>query len=160
MRWALYTAGLLLIAAGFIGVLVPALPGAPLIFAGIVLVAWADRFAYIGWPGLAVTGALAAVISLVDLAAGALGARGFGASRWGLAGAVLGAIVGLVFGLPGLLLGPVVGAILLEYAKEPDLRRAARAGVGACAGFLLGTAVKYALVLALLGAAAFFYFVG
>lgn len=155
----LYILGILLALVGLLGLLLPALPGAPLIFAGVLAIAWADDFTRIGLPGLLTVGSVAVVISVVDYASGLLGARHFGGSRWGLLGAFLGLAVGLAFGLPGLILGPVVGAVTLEYARDPDFQRASRVGLGTLIGFVVGTAVKYALAVALLGMAllAFFF---
>jgi uncharacterized protein YqgC (DUF456 family) len=150
--------GLVLVVAGLAGLILPALPGMPLIFAGIVVAAWADGFARIGVPTLVATGVLAAVGSVFDYVAGLLGAKRAGASTWGLVGAAIGLVAGLPFGLLGLVLGPGVGAMLLEYARDTDLRRSARAGVGVLIGFVLGTALKYALAMTMLGLALFAYF--
>lgn len=143
--------GLLLIAAGFAGVLLPALPGAPLIFLGSVCVGWADGFQRVGWLPLTVIGVLAVVSFVVDHAAGLLGARRAGASAWGVAGAVLGLLLGLPLGFIGIVLGPAIGATALEYAKDPDMRRAAKAGAGVFIGFVVGTALKYALAATMIG---------
>jgi uncharacterized protein YqgC (DUF456 family) len=153
----LYVVGVLLILTGLVGLLLPGLPGAPLMFAGVFAVAWADGFTRIGWPGLLGVGAIALVISLVDYASSALGAKRYGASLWGVAGAFLGLLAGLPFGLAGLVIGPVLGAVLLEMVKDPDLGRAANVGVGTLIGFVVGTAVKYALAVLLLVVAAFAY---
>ena len=158
MHPGLLLLGAALIVAGFVGLLLPAVPGAPLVFGGILLIAWADGFARIG-PLTLVAVALLGVLSwAVDYAAGVVGARRAGASRWGLIGAFLGLVVGVFFGLPGLLVGPAVGAMLFEYAKNPDFRSAARAGTGVFIGFLLGTALKCALAVAMVGLAAAAYF--
>jgi uncharacterized protein YqgC (DUF456 family) len=149
----LYVAGVLLALVGLAGLVLPGLPGAPMIFLGIVAVAWADGFTRIGVGGLLITGALAAIISIVDYTAGVVGARKFGASWWGLLGAFVGFLAGLPFGLPGLILGPIVGAVLLEYLKEPDFARASRVGAGTLVGFVAGTALKYALAFVLIGTA-------
>ncbi len=151
MEIALYALGALFLAAGAAGLLVPVLPGAPLLFLGVLALAWAGHFARLGWGTLAAAGLIAAAIAAVDWIAGALGARAFGASRWGMAGAVAGGVVGLFFGLPGILLGPAVGAIAFELWKDPDVARAARAGLGVAVGYVLGTAVKVALGTMLLG---------
>ena len=95
-----------LVAAGFVGLLLPALPGAPLLFAGLLLAAWLEDFAYVGPWTLAVLGFMAALTYAVDFGAGALGAKGFGATKWAMFGAFVGAIVGIFFGLPGIVLGP------------------------------------------------------
>jgi uncharacterized protein YqgC (DUF456 family) len=149
--------GVVIVLVGLAGLILPALPGMPLIFAGIVVVAWADGFARIGVPTLIVSGVLAAIGSVFDYTAGLLGAKRAGASRWGLAGAVIGLIVGVPFGLIGLVLGPGVGAVLFEYARDTNIRRSARAGVGVLIGFVLGTALKYALAMTMIGLALFAY---
>jgi uncharacterized protein YqgC (DUF456 family) len=59
--------------------------------------------------------------------------------------------VGLFLGPLGIIFGPAVGAIAFEYAKNPDFGRAARAGVGAFLGFVLGSAVKVALSFVIVG---------
>jgi len=155
----LYVLGVLLIVGGLIGLVLPAIPGSPVIFAGILAIAWADGFERIGWPGLIVTGILAATISLVDYLAGVAGAKHFGASYWGLVGSFLGLLAGLPFGILGIVVGPVAGAILIEYLKDPNWKKAAKVGVGTFVGFVAGTALKYALALVLLGTAVTFYLI-
>ena len=145
MELALYVAGFAVMALGIAGLVLPALPGSPLIFAGALAVAWAEDFSRVGWGTLTAVGVLAVLIWLVDLAASVLGARAFGASRWAVIGAGVGVVVGLFLGPLGILLGPAVGAIVFEYARNPDFQRAAKAGLGAFLGFVLGSAVKLAL---------------
>jgi uncharacterized protein YqgC (DUF456 family) len=141
----------LLVAAGFAGLVLPALPGAPLLFLGIVCAAWAEEFRSVGWGWLTLIGALALLSYPIDLAAGAFGAKRFGASRRAIVGAALGALVGLFFGLPGILLGPFAGAALAELAERRDLRQAGRSGIGATLGLALGVAAKLALAFAMVG---------
>jgi uncharacterized protein YqgC (DUF456 family) len=148
---ALYVLGALALAAGVAGTVLPALPGAPLLVVGAVLVAWAGDFQRVGWPSLAAIAVLAALTLAVEWVAALLGARRFGASRWAFVGASIGLVVGLFLGLPGVLLGPIVGAVALEYAKNADLARAGRAGAGVALGMLVGGAVKVALALAAVG---------
>lgn len=154
----LYVIGGLLVLVGLVGLVLPVLPGAPLMFLGILALAWADDFTRIGPPGLVITGVVAALIFIADYVAGAVGARAFGSSWWGLLGAFLGLVAGFPLGLPGLILGPIVGAIVLEYFKEPDFKRAGKVGLGTLVGFILGTAVKYALAFLLIGVTLLFYF--
>lgn len=150
MEIALYTVGALALATGLAGLVLPALPGAPLMLAGVLLVAWAGGFAALGWGTIALAVVLTGLMIAVDWAAGALGAKAFGASRWAMLGAALGAVVGLFFGLPGILLGPIAGGIAFQYWKDPDFERALRAGAGVFIGFVVGSAVKVALGFALL----------
>jgi uncharacterized protein YqgC (DUF456 family) len=149
--------GVLLVAAGLLGLVLPALPGMPLIAAGISLVAWSDGFARIGPATLFAVVLLGLIGWALDYVASVLGARKAGASRWGVIGAVVGLVAGLPFGLPGLVLGPGLGAALFEYLKDPDFRRAARAGTGVFLGFVVGTIVKYACAFTMIGLAVFAY---
>ena len=149
----LYAVGLALVCLGLLGLVVPVLPGAPLIFLGVLAVAWADGFSRIGFAGLVVIGAMAALLAVVDYVAGVVGARRFGASPWGLLGAFLGFVAGLPFGLPGLVVGPIAGAVTLELLRDRDVKRAGKVGLGTLVGFVVGTALKYAIAFALLGVA-------
>ncbi len=148
LLWLLAT---LLIAIGFAGLILPALPGIPLVFAGLVLLAWAENFAYVGWVTLTVLGVLALASYGVDFLASALGARRFGASPRSVIGAALGAFIGMFFGLPGLLLGPFAGAVIGELSVRASLRAATQAGVGATIGLLFGALLKVALAFAMIG---------
>jgi len=141
----------LLIAIGFAGLMLPALPGAPLLFSGLVLAAWAEDFLYIGTGTLVTLAALALLTYLVDIIAGAFGAQRYGASARSLVGATLGSIVGLFFGIPGVIFGPFIGAMIGEFTVNRELFSAGRAGWGATLGLLLGTAIKLSLAFAMLG---------
>ncbi len=141
----------LLVAIGLLGLALPAIPGSPVLFGGLLLAAWADDFAYVGVGTLAFIGVLALLTYAVDFGAAALGAKHFGASRRAIVGAVLGALVGLFFGLVGVLVGPFVGAVLGELSVQRDLGGASRAGIGATLGLALGVAAKLALGLSMVG---------
>ena len=150
-------AGLLVI-AGLVGTVVPALPGAPLVFAGLLVGAWIGGFETVGWVTVGVLAALAALAGGVDFIAAALGARYVGAGPRAFWGATVGALVGMFFGLPGLVLGPFLGAVLGELSCGRGLARSGRAGVGAWLGVVVATAVKLALVFLMIGIFAFSFF--
>jgi uncharacterized protein YqgC (DUF456 family) len=152
MTILLYALGALALVAGLAGLVLPALPGAPLLLAGAFLVAWAEGFTRVGWPTLVLATVLTALIFAVDWLSAVLGAKAFGASRWAVVGAAVGLLAGMFLGLPGILLGPGIGAIVFEWLRNPDLQKALRAGVGATIGFLVGGAVKVALGFVLVGA--------
>jgi uncharacterized protein YqgC (DUF456 family) len=141
----------LFVLVGVAGLAFPALPGAPLLFAGLFMAAWADGFAHVGtWP-LVVLGAMAILTYVVDFAASAFGAKKFGASREAVIGAVVGAVLGLFFGLVGVFIGPFIGAVIGELTVRRNLQAAGRAGLGATVGLALGVAAKLALAFAMLG---------
>ena len=147
----LWLLAIILVAAGMAGLIFPVLPGAPILFAGLVAAAWAENFAYAGIKTLTVLGIMAVLMYVLDFLASAFGAKRFGASRRAVIGAALGAIVGIFFGIPGILLGPFVGAVLGELSNRSDLRAAGLAGVGATLGLALGIAAKLSLAFAMLG---------
>lgn len=140
-----------LIGMGALGLIVPALPGAPLIWLGALLAAWGEGFRYLGLGSLVVLGVLAALATGVDVVAGAYGVKRYGASVRAVTGATIGAVVGLFFGIAGVLLGPFVGAAIGELSVRRNLKAASRAGVGATIGLALGTAAKLAIAIAMIG---------
>ncbi len=97
----------LLFLIGLVGAVIPWLPGPLFIVAGAVLWAFATDFAEIGIGRLTILAAIALVTFLLNFVAGAVGARRYGGSRWGVVGALGGAVVGFFFGPLGLLVGPV-----------------------------------------------------
>lgn len=98
-----------LIVVGLAGVILPALPGLPLVFIGMLLAAWAGGFAKIGVATLVVLGILTLLSMAVDFWAAALGAKRVGASRLALVGALLGTLAGLFLGPVGLFPRPLCG---------------------------------------------------
>ena len=140
--WVL--AGVLII-IGLIGTVVPALPGVPVIFIGLLLAAWADGFATVGLGTITVLAVLTVLSIIIDLVAAAFGAQRLGASPRAFWGATLGAMVGIFFGLPGIILGPFIGAVVAEISDGRGARQAGRSGYGAWLGVVLGTAAKLAI---------------
>ena len=147
----LWVAGVLLFILGIAGLLLPAIPGPPLLFLGLVSFAWAEDFQYVGFWMLVVLGLMTVLAYFIDFAATAFGAKRFGASSRAAAGAAIGTLVGLFFGVPGILLGPFLGAVIGELSLKRPLGAAGRAGVGATIGLAIGAAFKIALAFAMVG---------
>jgi uncharacterized protein len=153
-----YAMAVVLIVVGIAGLILPALPGLPLVFAGMLLAAWTSDFQQVGWVTLVVLGILTLLSVAVDIFATLVGAKRVGASRKALAGAMVGTVVGLFFGPIGLFAGPFVGALLGELWHGRQLGQATRVGVGTWLGILLGTVLKLGLAFAMLGLFAFAWF--
>ena len=151
MQIILWVLAALFIAIGFSGLVLPVLPGIPLVFVGLVFLAWAENFVYVGGATLTLLGVLALASYGVDFLATALGAKKFGASTRAIWGAAVGALVGIFFGLPGLILGPFLGAVIGEFSGRSSLKAATHAGVGATLGLLFGALLKIALAFAMVG---------
>ena len=150
MTVLLWTLAIALVGVGLAGIVFPALPGTVLIFAGLLLAAWAEGFTRVGVWTLVLIGVLGAISYTVDFVAAALGAKHVGASPRAVVGAALGTLLGLPFGLPGVLFGPLIGAVLGEFSAHRNIRRAGTVGMAAWIGFLIGTAVKVALAFSMI----------
>jgi len=151
-----YGLALLLALVGVVGVIVPALPGVLLVFAGMLLAAWADGFERVGLWTLLLLAALTAFSFVLDFWATALGAKRARASGLAIFGALAGTLVGLFFGIPGLFLGPFAGAVAGELIARrrlhhAELAPALRVGIGTWIGIALGTGLKLMLVIAMMG---------
>ena len=152
MSVVLWIAAVALIAIGVAGTILPAIPGVTLVFAGMLLAAWIDHFARIPVWLVVVFGVLTAIAWVVDYLAAAAGAKRVGASKLAVIGAMIGTLAGIFTGLWGLLFMSLVGAAIGEFIAQRDLRRAGKVGVATWLGLLAGTAVKVAIVFAMLGA--------
>jgi uncharacterized protein YqgC (DUF456 family) len=139
--WWLFA--IVVMALGLIGTVIPILPGTTIILAAAVIhrvVLGADRS--LGWSALVAMLLLTLLTYAIDAAAGYLGAKRFGATKWGLIGCAAGALAGIFFGLLGLFVGPVIGAIAGELIGGKKLVRAGRAGWGTFLGSLGGLIAK------------------
>lgn len=141
----------LLVIGGLAGTILPAMPGVPMVFAGLLLAAWITDFEPAGAGTLAVLGAMTAIAWLLDFLAAAMGAQRLGASPRAFWGAMIGAIVGIFFGLPGIILGPFLGAVIAELSGGRSISDAGKAGVGAWIGTVIGAAAKLAIAFTMVG---------
>lgn len=141
-----------LMSVGLLGSVLPALPSTP-----VVLLAAIGHRLYFGEASAStwVLGVLVllTLLSLVlDHLASMFGAKRMGSSWRGIVGALVGAIVGLFFSIPGILLGPFVGAVAFEMMGGREFRMATRAGFGAFLGVFLGALGKLICCVVMIGA--------
>ncbi len=145
----------LFFAIGLIGTVLPVFPGTVVILAGALL----HRIMLgpeksVSWATIVVLGLLTAASYGLDFLSGYFGARYFGATKWGMFGALLGALVGIFFGLAGLFVGPMIGAVAGEFIAGKRMIDAGRAGWGSLLGNL--SAMMGKLFIALLMITIFF----
>ncbi|MGB9885817.1 MAG: DUF456 domain-containing protein [Moorellales bacterium] len=137
---------LVLFLAGLVGIFLPALPGHPLIWVGMLVYGLLTGFERIDWSFLLGQGLLALAGVMVDYLASAWGVRRYGGSRAAVWGAVVGAVVGgVIMGPAGVLVGPFLGAVAAELLAGRSPARAFRIGVGTLVGFLGGLVLKFGL---------------
>jgi uncharacterized protein len=140
-----------LLAVGLIGTVLPVFPGTIIILGGALL----HRIMLgpeksIGWGTIAVLVLLTAASYALDFLSGYFGARYFGATKWGMFGALVGAVVGVFFGIAGLFVGPVIGAVAGEFIAGKRMIDAGRAGWGSLLGNLGAMVGKLFLALVMI----------
>ncbi len=145
----------ILVVSGFVGLLVPILPGIVFIFSGLLLAAWIDDFTRVSQTTMIVIGIISLGAWAIDFFASYLTAKKARASQLALYGTLIGAVVGILGGVIGLIIGPVIGAIIGEYISRRNTGDAARVGFAAGLGFVMALAVK--LVLAIITIIIFTY---
>ena len=141
----------LLFVAGIVGSVLPWLPGPLFILAGAVLWAFATDFETLGWGRLVILAALTGLSAVLSFVAGAVGARRYGASRWGIVGALVGGLVGVFFGPLGLIFGCVIGAVAAELLRGARVGESVRSGVGALLGMVGGLLADLVVSLTMIG---------
>ncbi len=156
MPWemlSVWTLTICLLLVGLIGSVVPFLPGPLLIFAaGIIHTVLLPDAGMSVWGFVVLS--LGIVLSyVIDFVSGAMGARWFGASRWGIAGVFIGGIVGMFFVPVGLILGPLLGGVAFEliFAKK-RLQPAAKSAWGSLLGTGVGLVLRLIVALGMVAA--------
>lgn len=141
---------------GFIGSILPIIPGPPISWVGLLLLKWTD---FIDDHGLAYQNALwillffVVLVTILDYVVPIMGTKKYGGSKRGVWGATIGVVVGLFFGPLGIIIGPFLGAYIGEITTGKKEREALRAAWGSFVGFLLGVGMK----LMVCGAILFFF---
>ena len=136
-------AGLLLL-VGFLGSILPVLPGIPLSYLGIILlhltsiVQFSSKF-------LIILGTFVVIIQVLDFFIPAWGTKRTGGSKTGIRGSVIGLIAGFFMAPWGILIGPFAGALIGELLVGKTSEKAIKAAFGAFLGLLVGTIFKLIL---------------
>ena len=133
--------GLCLLIGGWVGCILPVIPGPPLSYIALLLLQF-TRFANFSVQLLLITAAVTVIVTVVDFILPVWGTRKWGGSRAGAIGAILGLLVGLFFSPVGIILGPFAGAVVCELITGRKTNAALRSGFGSFAGFLLGAVMK------------------
>ncbi len=147
----LWVASLSLVGIGVAGIVLPTVPGTPLIYIGLLLAAWGDGFQYVSIGTMIFLGILTLVAFVADFVSGSLGAKHVGASREAVIGAFLGTIVGIFFGFVGVFFGPFIGAVIGEFIVRRNMEQAGFVGIATWFGFILGVGMKLMLAFAMVG---------
>lgn len=153
MELALYAAICsILMLVGLVGIFAPILPGIPVAWLGLFIYAIGTGFERISVVTIIVFAAITALILILDALAPMLGAKKFHASRYGVLGAFLGMIIGVIFlGFWGIIVGPFLGAFLFEWLAKRKAKGALKAAFGTFIGYVVGALVKVIFILIMAG---------
>lgn len=133
--------GIVLIVVGFIGCVVPVIPGPPISFLALLALEythWGPFNSDLLWT----FGLIAVAVTVFDYIVPIWGTKKFGGSRAGLWGAGIGLLIGLFLGPLGIVLGPFAGAFIGELTQNSDSSKALKAAFGAFVGLLMGVGLK------------------
>ena len=155
-----YLIAAVLVVVGILGTILPAIPGLPLMYVGMIIAAWAGDFQKVSVGTLVFLGILTVLSFGIDFMAARMGAKRVGASRLALIGAVIGTFAGIFFGPLGLFIGPFAGAAIGELINQRDIKKATQVGIGTTFGIIIGIVFKLGLAFAMLGLFAFAWFTG
>ncbi len=141
----------LLAIGGIVGSIVPALPGPPLSFIAMVLLHFA-RGDVFSSAELLTFGILTVMAVVLDYILPIMGAKMYGASRYGIIGSVIGMFAGLlVFALVGMFIGMFLGAVIGEYIAGKKTSQAMKAGTASFLGGIAAMALKLGICIVMLG---------
>ena len=126
---------------GIIGCIVPGLPGTPIAYAGLWIAQATDRVD-LSWQMLLIWGVVTIVVTVLDYVVPAWGTKRYGGTRWGVWGSTIGVFAGLFFGPAGVIICPLLGAILGELLGGKEMQQALKAGWGSFIGLMCGTLLK------------------
>lgn len=134
--------GAVMLLIGFIGCVVPALPGPILAYVGLILISIPGSWALLPVWLLILLGALAIAATILDNVLPALSSKKAGAGRAGVWGSIAGMIVGSFFTPIGTIVGAFVGALLGEMIFNRENKSPLKAALGVFKGTMLAILVK------------------
>ena len=138
--------GIGLIILGFVGCIVPALPGPPFAFLSLILLDFAEPSLFSS-KFLLIMGLVTVGVYLLDYILPIFGAKMFKATKQGIWFSIIGMIIGMFFFPPfGMILGLLLGAIIGELIAGKAKLEAVKIGFVSFVFSLLAIIIKIVLV--------------
>ena len=149
MEIFLFIRSALLIMVGLIGAVVPALPGPPLGYVGLLLLQLTDKVQFstsflVGW------GVATLAVTILDYYLPIWTTKKVGGSKAGINGSIIGMIVGIIFTPIGMILGTLLGAIIGEIIGGASGDKALKSGLATFVGTMLSIGIKLIVCVSLL----------
>ena len=134
--------GSILVIVGFIGCVIPAIPGPLLAYVALILIAIPGAWALIPVWLLILLGVAAVTATVLDNVLPALSSKKAGADKAGVWGSILGMIAGSFFTPIGTIIGAFVGALLGEMIFNSENKQPLKAALGVFKGTMLAILMK------------------
>ena len=147
----LFVVALLIMIIGLAGVILPVLPGVPLIFGAAVLYGILTGFEEISLQLILIFAGLTIFGLVVDYLANYFSVKKMGGGKAGAVGAVIGLMIGIWFGLVWIIILPFVLAVAFELIAGKEARQALTAGFGALVGLLFGGLTRFIIGCVMVG---------
>ncbi|MFC1504353.1 DUF456 domain-containing protein [Spirochaetota bacterium] len=155
MFYFLIVISIILLIIGLIGCILPALPGPPIAFLSLVILQLIKEPPPFAITFLGIFAGLNIVLLVLDYILPVLGAKLYGASKYGIWGAIIGMIVGSIFFPPfGMIPGILIGAIMGEYVAGKKDAEAFKSGFASFVFSVIVILLKFSLW----GATVFYFF--
>jgi len=154
MEITLFILALGIMLVGLAGVILPIIPGTPLILLAAFGFGLLTDFKYITGNTLITLTVLTGVSFVAEWLLTILGIKKMGGSWMGTAGSFVGMIAGLALpgiGLIGFIAGAFIGAVIGEMLAGKNQAQALRAGIGSFIGFLAGSLLKVVIASIMIG---------
>jgi len=147
----LFVVVLIVMIIGLAGVILPVLPGIPLIFGATVLYGILTRFEQINLQLILIFAGMTVIGLVIDYLANYFSVRKMGGGRAGAIGAVIGLMVGIWFGLIWIIILPFLLAVAFELIAGKQGKQAITSGFGAFVGLLFGGLTRFIIGCVMIG---------
>jgi uncharacterized protein len=142
----------LLMLAGLLGIIIPFIPGVPLVWLGLLIYAVGTGFHGIHVAAIVIFFVLMALTLALDFVMPLLGLKKYKASNWALLGSFVGFIIGVIFfNIWGVILGPIAGAFVAELIAKGELRGGLQAALATLLSSIVGTLLKIVVSVVMIG---------
>lgn len=147
----IFISALIIMAVGLAGVILPILPGVPLIFAAGALYGILTGFEEISFNLLLIFAGLTVISLVFDYFANYFSVKKMGGGTAGAIGAVIGLLVGIFVHWLAIILFPFLFAVVFELIAGTRGGKALRAGTGAFMGLLFGGLFRFIIGCVMIG---------
>lgn len=135
----------------YAGLVLPVLPDYPLALVGFVIYHFFINNENLGWVFWTTAVFVGILLFVIEYIMSGIAVKNKGGSKWGIVGAIIGILIFPFFlGPLGIIIGPFVMVVLVEYAQKKKLNEAMEIGYSTLVGFIGGVFVKFFVITAMI----------